>query len=360
MKKTLVFDIDDTISIHKNRDYANAKPIQPVIDKLNRLHDEGYYIKLFTGRGQLSCNGDLDLIIKRNKDVLEKWLTDHNVKYDELIFGKPLGDWYIDDKGLSVSDFLKADFYELKGGSGSSVYREFDKVIKKSKTSQAQYYWYRTAKENGVLSIPHIYSCVGDTLYMEYVEGENLCDCVNISDIESLIALCYKFKRISNCTLGSNLDKYCDNLKSHLSADVVDKVISEIYNNYDKLLSRVSFCHGDLTFSNIIKRRNELVIFDPNYKDDYTSYLLDLSKMRQSLHDYEYLFNFSTHRNSKYLTKFDKIISELDPEDLPLVKLLDITHWIRMYDYKSDEDKPIVLNMINKLFEEYENEYIKK
>ena len=41
---TLVFDIDDTISIHKNRDYKNAIPIQPVIDKLNRLHDEGLYI----------------------------------------------------------------------------------------------------------------------------------------------------------------------------------------------------------------------------------------------------------------------------------------------------------------------------
>ena len=80
MSKVLVFDIDDTISVHTNRDYVNAKPVQPVIDKLNRLHDEGYYIKLFTGRGQVSCNGDLNLIIERNKDVLETWLEKHGVK----------------------------------------------------------------------------------------------------------------------------------------------------------------------------------------------------------------------------------------------------------------------------------------
>ena len=82
-------------------------------------------------------------IIERNKDVLETWLEKHGVKYDELIFGKPLGDWYIDDKGMSVKDFLKADFYELKGGSNSSIRRELNKVIKTAKNSQSQYAWYK-------------------------------------------------------------------------------------------------------------------------------------------------------------------------------------------------------------------------
>ena len=166
MSKVLVFDIDDTISIHTNRDYVNAKPIQPVIDKLNRLHDEGYYIKLFTGRGQVSCNGNLDLIIERNKDVLENWLKKHDVKYDELIFGKPLGDWYIDDKGMSVKDFLKADFYELKGGSNSSIRRELNKVIKTAKNSQSQYAWYKYVNNYyKTIAIPIVYRCVVDTMY---------------------------------------------------------------------------------------------------------------------------------------------------------------------------------------------------
>ena len=57
------------------------------------------------------------------------------------------------------------------------------------------------------------------------------------------------------------------------------------------------------------------------------------------------MFNFSSNKNSNYLEIFDNIIKE----DLYLVKLLEITHWIRMYDYKSDEDKIKVLDMINKL-----------
>lgn len=365
MSKVLVFDVDDTISIHKNRDYVNAEPIQPVIDKLNRLYDEGYYIKLFTGRGQLSCNGDLDLIIERNKDVLETWLKKHGVKYHELIFGKPLGDWYIDDKGLSVSDFLNAEFCELRGGSNSSIRREYNRVIKQSKTSQAQYYWYRSAKELGIdlmysIDLPHIYSCVGDTLYMDYIDGRHLCDCLTARDLDILVSTCKNFKDIKNCELGKDIDGYCDNLLKHLDTNITRCVVDELKKYKNELIDRSSFCHGDFTLSNIIKRDNLLVLFDPNYKKDYTSYLLDLSKIRQSLHDYEYIFKFSTIKNSQYLEMFDyKVLTKFSALDLQLVKLLDLTHWIRMYDYKNDSEKLIVSEILNTLYERYVDEYTK-
>ena len=347
-KKVLVFDVDDTISIHKNRDYENAIPIQPVIDKLNKLHDEGYYIKLFTGRGQLSCNGNLNLILKTKKPILEKWLKQHNVKYDELIFGKPLGDWYIDDKGLNIQDFLNAPFEELKGGSNSSIYREFNKVIKKSKSSQAQNSWYAIAKKFN-LNIPIIYSCVDETLYMEYVDGNQLTDCCTENDITYLVNLCYLFKDLSYNDIYANLDKYCDNLLAHLNNNDVNSVIKLLNEHKQELISKASFCHGDLTLSNIIKRDNKLVLIDPNYKNDYTSYLLDLAKIRQSLEDYEFIFNLSSVKNSKYRDYFDSLIKK---DDLYLVKLLEITHFIRMYNYKSELERPLVLNMINKLLQE--------
>lgn len=352
MSKVLVFDIDDTISIHTNRDYVNAKPIQPVIDKLNRLHDEGYYIKLFTGRGQVSCNGDLNLIIERNKDVLEKWLKDHDVKYDELIFGKPLGDWYIDDKGMSVNDFLKADFYELKGGSNSSIRRELNKVIKTAKNSQSQHAWYKyVANEYKDIEIPKVYSCVVDTMYMEYIDGISLVDNCKEADIEQLVKICYRFKQNNNDSiLRNNLNVYCSNLNHHYDSEDTFWTVNEIKKCEKELIKKGSFCHGDLTLSNVIKRGYDLVLIDPNCKDDYRSYLLDLGKIRQSLHDYEYTFGFSNSKNSSYLNYFDSLIL---PEDLMLVKLMEITHWIRMYSYKSDEDKKIVEKMINKLIKDY-------
>lgn len=111
-EKTLIVDVDGTILKAFNRDYENAVEFPEIIAKLNTLHDKGWTIIYFTARGQLSKNGDMDLIEKQNRPVLEKWLKDHNVKYDYLMFNKPYGAWYIDDKALTPEEFLAKNFSE--------------------------------------------------------------------------------------------------------------------------------------------------------------------------------------------------------------------------------------------------------
>jgi len=37
--------------------------------------------------------------------MTEKWLKDNRVCYDELIFGKPAADVYVDDKAVLPEDF---------------------------------------------------------------------------------------------------------------------------------------------------------------------------------------------------------------------------------------------------------------
>ena len=90
---TLIFDIDGTICTQES-DYTQAKPIQEVIDKLNKKYDEGYRIVLFTARGT-ETGIDWSLI---TTDQLKEW----GVKYDDLLFGKPAGLKYIDDKGINI------------------------------------------------------------------------------------------------------------------------------------------------------------------------------------------------------------------------------------------------------------------
>lgn len=90
---TLIFDIDGTICTQES-DYTQAKPIQEVIDKLNKKYDEGYRIVLFTARGT-ETGIDWSLI---TTDQLKEW----GVKYDDLLFGKPAGLKYIDDKGVNI------------------------------------------------------------------------------------------------------------------------------------------------------------------------------------------------------------------------------------------------------------------
>lgn len=90
---TLIFDIDGTICTQEI-DYSQAKPIQEVIEKLNKKFDEGYQIVLFTARGT-ETGIDWSNI---TKEQLDRW----GVKYHDLYFSKPAGLKYIDDKGVNV------------------------------------------------------------------------------------------------------------------------------------------------------------------------------------------------------------------------------------------------------------------
>ena len=92
-KETLIFDIDGTICTQE-LDYSQAKPIQEVIDKLNKKYNEGYKIILFTARG---TETGIDW-----SEVTAKQLNSWNVQYHDLLFGKPAGLKYIDDKGVNI------------------------------------------------------------------------------------------------------------------------------------------------------------------------------------------------------------------------------------------------------------------
>lgn len=111
-RRILVVDVDQTILIAHNRDYEHAEPIQPIIDKINYLFSQGWKIIIFSARGQLSMNGNMDQIEKKNRPVLEKWLKEHNVKYSILRFCKPYGAYYLDDKSLTPDEFLSRDLQE--------------------------------------------------------------------------------------------------------------------------------------------------------------------------------------------------------------------------------------------------------
>ncbi len=109
-RRTLIVDIDKTIC-HKDAkdDYSNAKPIQEFCKALKKADEMGIYIVLFTSRNMRTYNGSLGLINKFTSPKLINWLKENNVPYDEIYFGKPWGKSvsYIDDKSLSIKDFLK-------------------------------------------------------------------------------------------------------------------------------------------------------------------------------------------------------------------------------------------------------------
>jgi len=109
--KVLVVDIDGTICITVGSDYPNSQPIHQRISSLNRLTDKGCTIIFLTARGMGSTNNNVAQAEAKWRKLTEDQLVKWGVKYQQLFFGKPAGDAYIDDKGINDQDF----FSQTKG-----------------------------------------------------------------------------------------------------------------------------------------------------------------------------------------------------------------------------------------------------
>jgi ribonucleotide monophosphatase NagD (HAD superfamily) len=99
-KKTVVVDIDGTLCSNTDGDYENAKPINKAIAAVNGLYSAGAIIVLFTARGTTT---GIDW-----REITESQLASWGVNYHSLLFGKPFGHYYIDDKALGAEFLLQA------------------------------------------------------------------------------------------------------------------------------------------------------------------------------------------------------------------------------------------------------------
>jgi hypothetical protein len=105
-----VVDIDGTIctlprKLNGETDYSTCKPLSKQISKFNKLHKDGHTIIYFTARGMGRTNNNrtkaYDLFYDLTKNQLSQW----DVKFHDLLLGKPAADLYIDDKAINIKDF---------------------------------------------------------------------------------------------------------------------------------------------------------------------------------------------------------------------------------------------------------------
>jgi capsule biosynthesis phosphatase len=105
----ICFDVDDTLCVTKNRDYANSEPIEPMVARLREAKANGWRVVLYTARGQGRSNGQWETVAEEVKLEIAAFCQRHNVPYDEIIVGKPWAKWYVDDKALRPDEFLKVE-----------------------------------------------------------------------------------------------------------------------------------------------------------------------------------------------------------------------------------------------------------
>lgn len=109
----LCIDLDGVVCRLKQpgQSYADLEPVPGAAERLRAFKEAGHYIILFTARHMKTCNGNVGQVIARQGKVTLDWLDKHRIAYDEINFGKPHADVYLDDNAMRFSswDAIPAD-----------------------------------------------------------------------------------------------------------------------------------------------------------------------------------------------------------------------------------------------------------
>jgi phosphoglycolate phosphatase-like HAD superfamily hydrolase len=91
----MIFFVDFDGTIFPNSQDA---PYPECLEVLNRIKAAHNYIHIYSCR---SCPGVVTDPVAATADM-EKYLKEHNVPYDKVVWGKPLFNYIIDDRAIGV------------------------------------------------------------------------------------------------------------------------------------------------------------------------------------------------------------------------------------------------------------------
>jgi capsule biosynthesis phosphatase len=98
----IAIDLDGTICPIKESEqsYADLKPLPGAVESIRELRREGHYVIIQTARNMATCQSNLGKVMKNVGKMTLDWLEKYGVEYDEIYFGKPNAEIYIDDRAM--------------------------------------------------------------------------------------------------------------------------------------------------------------------------------------------------------------------------------------------------------------------
>jgi capsule biosynthesis phosphatase len=107
----ICIDIDGVICQLKleGQTYEELLPVEGAAKKISSLRRSGHYIILNTARHMKTCEGNTGKVLKRISLITLQWLDKHDVEYDEIYFGKPWANIYIDDNAYRFTSWDSID-----------------------------------------------------------------------------------------------------------------------------------------------------------------------------------------------------------------------------------------------------------
>jgi len=103
----ICFDLDGTLCV--GWPYDTAKPVPGASSLLKSLRDKGHTIIIQTARGMGTAKSVAGVAIKNIGLLTLKQLDEWGFEYDEIYFGKPDADVFVDDKAFHASMISKLE-----------------------------------------------------------------------------------------------------------------------------------------------------------------------------------------------------------------------------------------------------------
>jgi len=388
-KQTLriCFDLDNTLVTYPSipNDYSSVKPITKNIDLLHHLKKNGHEIIIYTARRMLTHKSNVGKVIKDIALVTINTLEKFGIPYDELIFGKPIADIYIDDRAINpyinnISYFglLYKDYdfipNKISNNKYNTIHKINNKIIKKgpSHIMNGELFYYQNIPE----SVSNYFSNMIDfnknegiiELTTEYIHGiplfylyknklitENIID--NLFSVLDNLHNCSSLPiSIDNENIKQN---YFDKLKKRFNSNdyyfedsnfILEEILNGLTRYYEPKI--VSMIHGDFWFSNILLTYNDNVkLIDMKGQVNNVLTLngdayYDYGKLYQSILGYDLMLN-SIEIDINYIqTMKTYFLQKCLKKGLNLYYLKYVTKSLIFGTFHAIDDKKNVKNVI--------------
>ena len=212
-----------------------------------------------------------------------------------------------------------------------------------------------------------------DYFIMKYAKGKDYRDFLNCSPPEEIVFFTNSiFRYIETMRLTESMhtevefSKACIEKLESIKKNIPDLLFFEFLNNkilnMGKINIPTSFCHGDLTLSNILFSNKKIYFLD--FLDSYIeSWIIDLVKLKQDLFYFWSYLRDDEEPSLRFIQASIKIWNSIEEKYREFVfsdefKILEALNFLRIYPYaKEEKDLLIIENILKKLpiYEEFNN-----
>lgn len=313
-KKRFCFDLDNTLVTYPKEagNYGTVEPIIKNIKLVQYLHKQGHTIIIQTARNMKSGMQNAGVATKLAYISVTNTLTKYNIPFDELHFGKPQADFYIDDLSVKPWDAEK----EMGFYNGEIEAREFNRIeygnewITKETPNSGELYWYKNIPESIKEHFPKLIFESPFTIERLQCNNFSYLLCNGSLTKQNLQSLLDTLDKIHN-SLPYSIELRTANIDFH--ANYTKKITKrfkdndypyqeealEYFSKVDKIKQdvRIGVIHGDPVFSNVFLCENNLIKFidmrgkQGDIETIFGDIFYDYAKVYQSLSGYDFILN---------------------------------------------------------------------